>query len=108
MVGYAWITGDTTRHAFLYSNGSLTDLGTLGGAHSYALGINNSGEMAGYSNTSGSAEHAFLHSNGSMTDLGTLGGADSAAFGINDSSQVVGWAFTSGNTAHAFLTVTAA
>src|SRR5256885_16635080 len=35
--------------AFLYSDGVLTSLGTLGGEYASARGINTSGQIAGYS-----------------------------------------------------------
>jgi probable HAF family extracellular repeat protein len=86
-------------------NYTVTDLGTLGGNESYAYGINNSGQIAGYAQTIGNTNyHAFLYSNGSMQDLGTLGGSYSRAYGINDNGQVVGLAYISGNSyPHAFL-----
>ena len=79
-------------HAFLYSGGVMTDLGTLpGGTYSCATGINNNGQIVGYSNTASGPIHAFLYSGGKMTDLGTLpGGDNSEATGINDSGQIVG------------------
>jgi probable HAF family extracellular repeat protein len=68
----------------------MADLGTLGGSLSVALGINDSGQVAGWSDTD-SVEHAFLWTeSGGMKDLGTLGGGFSGAIGINNSGQVVG------------------
>ena len=101
VVGYCYLYDET--HAFLYSNGTMTDLGTLG-EDSYAFGINNAGQVVGYSYTSSGESHAFLYSNGTMTDLGTLGG-DSYALGINDAGQVVGYSYTSSGVYvyHAFL-----
>jgi len=113
-------------HAFLWYDmnfngqsdlGEMIDLGTLGGDHSEALGINNLDQIVGISTTSSpSVEYrAFLitpedtDNNGSpdlwyrdddgdgindlMTDLGivTSDRPDSCATAINDSSQVVGW-----------------
>ena len=84
-------------HAFLYSRGSTTDLGTLGGVQSSALGINNSGQVVGWAATATQDIHAFLYRNGSMIDLGTLGGDESIAWGINDGGDVVGHSFYAGS-----------
>lgn len=90
-------------HAFLYSGGSMIDLGELPGgidiSHNSSEGfaINNSGQVTGYSSFSylnGSGIHAFLFSGGIMMDLGSLQTSDnlvgSYGYGINDSGQVTG------------------
>src|SRR4051794_33398649 len=52
---------------------SITDLGTLEGVCcSSGTGINNLGQVVGYSQTSTGSVSAFLYSNGQMTNLGTL------------------------------------
>ena len=95
--------------AFVYSQGTLTNLGTLGGNVSVATGINASGAIVGYSATTGSFSnpiHAVYWSPGSTSpeDLGTLGGSTSEATGINASGQIVGYSETAtGSLTHAFL-----
>jgi probable HAF family extracellular repeat protein len=68
------------------------DLGTLGGAFSWANAVNNRGQVVGRSAVQGGLQHAFLWEDGVMTDLGTLpGGNYSEAYAINNRGQVVGW-----------------
>src|SRR5215468_3960051 len=60
-------------HAFLYNNGAITDLSTLGGSQSAGTSINAAGQVAGHSLISNGDTHAFLY--GPLLDLGTLGGS---------------------------------
>src|SRR3974390_377617 len=94
VAGTSTFVGAPNR-AFLYSNGMMTSLGTLGGNISAGLGINDFGQLVGYSYTSTGVEHAFVYSGGVMTDLGTMGGSVSGAAAINNSGQIAGDATTS-------------
>jgi probable HAF family extracellular repeat protein len=81
----------------LWSNGQVTDLGTLGGNISAAVAINNKGQVAGFGNTTGNGglNHGFIWKNGKMADVNSLIAADSGWFlqqitGINNFGQMVG------------------
>jgi probable HAF family extracellular repeat protein len=101
--GYA-TTLLNANHAVRWQVLVPTDIGTLGGTHSFANGINNAGDVVGESWMPGdTGTHAFLYSGGIMQDLGTLGGASSSASAINDSGQIVGTASTPTNESHAFI-----
>jgi len=92
---YGSVNSSVAKLTLLLPAYSITDLGTLGGTISYALGINNSGQVVGYSCMAGNAVYqAFLYSGGTMTNLGTLGGNYSWANAINNNGQVVGWSYT--------------
>ena len=101
VIGYSSSPGTSSSPvnlAFLDVNGVMTSLGTLDSVgnqrESEAIGINDSGQIVGFSTVKGDASHAFLYSNGQMTDLSTLGGTShlgsSVANAINDSGQIVG------------------
>jgi probable HAF family extracellular repeat protein len=68
---------------------TVTDLGTIPGqAFSIAQGINQSGQVTGYSTTypigipSGTPSYAFLSRDGKLLDIGSLGGGSATAYGI--------------------------
>ena len=74
--GFASSALAQTRSFFVDLNSKeVTTLGTLGG-DSVAYGINDAGQVVGYSDTDNGQIHAFITGpNGvGMTDLGTLGG----------------------------------
>lgn len=96
--GLAWID-----RACVLVNGTLTTLGTLGGSNSYALGINDAGEVVGSSQIGGDGtSHAFRWNGGGLVDLGTLGGSMSQAYAINNKREIVGTAESADGRAHAF------
>jgi probable HAF family extracellular repeat protein len=96
--------GAAHRHAFLFSNGVLTNLGTLsGGTQSFAYAINDSGSVVGSSNATGTPLHAVVFTGGVAMDLGAaVGGSISNAYGINAHGDIVGGSNRTG-LAHGFV-----
>jgi probable HAF family extracellular repeat protein len=106
-------------HAVLWENGSVTDLGNLGGTcitpcKSAALGplgntalfIDSQGQVVGTSVLAGEqTQHAFLWTRESgMKDLGTVpGDYASVALGANDKGEVVGLSIDKTGVPRAFL-----
>ncbi len=91
----------SAKHALLWENGKVTQIGTLGGAGwNTPTAINNLGRVVGFSDLPGDVSggkltfnfHAFLWTKeGGIQDLHTLPGDSlSEALDINDQGQIVG------------------
>lgn len=97
VVGFGEVGAATSgfrSYGFLWEDGVMADIGSLGGNVTRALDINPARQVVGGSSTAEGIGHAFLWEKGVMTDLG-IGGAT----GINPAGQVVGV----GSTGHAVL-----
>jgi probable HAF family extracellular repeat protein len=92
-------------HAIVIDGAATIDLGVLpGGSWSAAYGINASGEVTGYGDTSSGHFRGFTWTPATgMTMLGTLGGLDSYGMAINDSGVVAGHSSTSSGYIHGFV-----
>jgi probable HAF family extracellular repeat protein len=98
--------GVPTVDPFFWENGTITDVGTLGGVCGYATDLNNRGQVIGNSDLAGDLTfHPFLWTkSGGMQDLGTFGGDNGQANAINDAGEIVGKADFPGSELHdAFL-----
>jgi len=95
------LTAWPAMKAVLWKDGQVINLGTLGGNESFAIGVNNRGQIVGAAANTipdpfsiffgwGTQTRAFLWQQGVMQDLGTLGGPDALATQINDRGQVFG------------------
>jgi probable HAF family extracellular repeat protein len=120
VTGDANLQGDQNEHAFLWRNGVMTDLGTLGGPNSSVsfpvkddigliVGLAQTATVDPLGESWGAAytctanvscqgfqnlQRGFLWHEGAMTALPTLGGNNNGALGVNNRGQVVGFAET--------------
>jgi probable HAF family extracellular repeat protein len=85
--------GTYELYAFLWSNGTMTDLGSLGGKWSIPTGISSRGQVVGYSADKRGVPHGFVWQNGTMTRLPSprgYRGARTRALGINNHNEIIG------------------
>ena len=115
VAGISNLPGDQVQHAALWEDGSIVDLGTLGGPNSGVLWPvkNERGIISGISQTaqpdplgerwscsaffpaatgSGYQCLGFVWEDGVMRPLPTLGGTNGFATGTNNKGETVGWA----------------
>lgn len=100
--------GSGKYRPFRWNNGTMTDLGTLGGdiglPDHRAEAVNSSGNIVGRSYTGAGAARAFYWDGLVMADIDVLtGGTESWAFGLNDSDMVVGTSDVTGGAFRAFV-----
>jgi probable HAF family extracellular repeat protein len=98
-------TGIPTIDPFFWDKSiGMIDAGTLGGTIGIANGLNNRGQVVGFSDLAGDiVNHAFISENGVIRDIGTLGGDNSVGNWINDAGQVAGISDLADGTHHAFV-----
>jgi len=111
---FFFFTG-TQIHTFLWKNGAMEDIGTLGGPDAVPFGncgVLPPGQIVGASYTSFNPNPVtlrptidpFFWKDGVMTDLGTLGGTTGNAQCGNSRGQIIGNSDLSGDlVSHAFL-----
>lgn len=88
---------------FVWKQGCMLDLGTLGGNESTALGVNEAGQVVGQSYRSDGTFGAFMHVHGRMLDLPVLNVEKpyGVAAAINVAGNIVGSAMASDGEYHA-------
>jgi probable HAF family extracellular repeat protein len=96
-------TGLPTVEPFIWKNGHMHSLGSLGGNFGYVSNITNHSEIVGYSNLAGdAAAHAYdWKPRQGMKDLGALGGTFSSASWVNEAGEIVGGSTTDDGLFHA-------
>jgi probable HAF family extracellular repeat protein len=103
-------TGIPTQDPFLWENGRMIDLGSLGGVAGGPSALNNLGQVVGQSSDAADPAacfagndpencHPFLWDHGTLVDLNldTIGGNPLTANAINDAGEIVGGAVFSVN-----------
>ena len=102
--GLSGLPAPTLWRAALWQDGTVEDLGTLGGLASFAYYINKRGQVVGlsYTNSTSADVHPFIWENGQMTDIGTFGGGWAEVHGLNNRGQVVGFSTTGSGYPHAY------
>ena len=110
---YSMLGLGTQTRSVVWQNGTITDIGTLGGPDALMATMNARGQVAGqsYTNATPNASSgvptadAFLWEKGQMRDLGTLGGTRADVAWMNGNSQVVGESTLAGDEADASVPV---
>src|SRR5438132_4947276 len=103
-LGLMWAITYFASAAIAQTRYQITRIPVASGANSAALGLNDKGEVVGYT-LQGDDYRAFLYSyvDKSMTEIGSLGGKLNAACAINSAGQVTGYSQDANGNLLAFL-----
>src|SRR5205823_4616610 len=76
----------------VWEDGIVTPVASPGNSYSLANGINERGQIVGWSQSGSGPLHAVVWEQGEMSDLGALADGDqSSAVGISNSGRITGW-----------------
>ena len=92
VIGAGNVGGD--QHAFVWRNGTLTDLPGLGRTETNAIAVNHGGTIVGESALPSGTDHAVAWQRGVAADLGSVNGLDSFATLITAEGTIFGFAST--------------
>jgi probable HAF family extracellular repeat protein len=81
--------GNRQDSAFVYQNGQIDYLGTLGGRESFAFDINDSGQIIGWATNAEEMRRPFIYQDEKMIEIGNLS-SNGEAVSINNLGDIVG------------------
>lgn len=94
VIGRATLDNNVNEHGFVWTNGVAVSVGTLGGPHSYAYGLNNASTVVGHSFRMDTFGGAFRWEAGTLQNLdpdpASTGWHFSQAHDINEAGAIVG------------------
>lgn len=75
VIGHSDAPNGRSIHAFLWDDGYMLDIKTLGGTYSWAYGINNRSQITGYSMVDSLTIYGYIWEDGIMEGIGGLPGS---------------------------------
>jgi probable HAF family extracellular repeat protein len=105
VIGTAATRPNGATKAFVWQDGTFTDLSTPANRASYPIGINNRGQVVGrlFGATTSLPIRTVVWSGGRRTDIGTLGGEQTTPTAINQAGVVIGTSKLANGHTHPFV-----
>jgi len=89
-VGWSRLSNSSVVHGVIYTPSGAVDIGTLGGATSQAVGINDSGLVVGNAQDANGWSRPYSYQDGVMTDLSGVLTANARPAAVNNAGHIAG------------------